>query len=65
MGAVPGGADMYSTSRADAGSWTDTNTQRYFMGLIITGILGDGGDPPETGGVIISAGFGQRGVGVF
>ncbi len=33
---LPGGSDWYKTSRADAGSWTDTNTRRIWaLGLLI------------------------------
>jgi len=33
---LPGGSDWYKTSRADAGSWTDTDTRRIWaLGLLI------------------------------
>jgi len=38
LAACPGGAAMYLTTRTNAGAWTDTTTQRPFMGLIISGI---------------------------
>ena len=38
MGAVELGTTCVSTSRTDAGAWTDLATRRYFMGLRVSGI---------------------------
>ena len=35
LDAIPGGKDMYLTTRADAGVWTDTNTSRMLIGPIL------------------------------
>lgn len=36
LGMIPGGLDWYKTSRADGGSWTDTNTRRIWaLSLLI------------------------------
>lgn len=35
MGACEGGADWHWSQRTDAGSWTETNTRRPFIGLLI------------------------------
>ena len=43
MAAVPGGASMYLTTRSDGGTWTDTATERPWMGLIIGGMDAGGG----------------------
>lgn len=46
MDAFPGGQAIHRTHRTDAGAWTETTTQRPFMGLIIDGLddgVGAGG----------------------
>ncbi len=45
---MPGGKEMYLTTRADAGAWTDTNTSRMFIGPILNAFddgVGGGGGP--------------------
>jgi hypothetical protein len=37
------GGDCIWTERTDAGSWTDTNTRRAFMGLLLDGVPDAGG----------------------
>jgi hypothetical protein len=46
MDSLPGGQDFHHTERTNAGVWTDTTTQRPFIGLILDGIddgVGGGG----------------------
>ena len=46
MDAHPGGQELHYTTRADAGSWTETTTRRPFMGLKISSLddgAGSGG----------------------
>lgn len=38
LGAVPGGIEWYSSTRTDAGSWSDTTTNRPYMGLLFDGV---------------------------
>ncbi len=38
LGAVPGGIQMYNSTRTDAGSWSDTTTQRPFINLRLSGV---------------------------
>jgi hypothetical protein len=52
MGAIELGTDCYSTSRTDAGAWTDVNTKRYFMGLRVSQV--DTGSPVGSGDVAIA-----------
>lgn len=33
---IPGGATWYSTSRTDGGAWTDTDTNRPWMGILLS-----------------------------
>lgn len=46
--AIDGGVNWMSTSRTDAGAWTDTDTNRPFMGIILSafddGASGGGGE---------------------
>lgn len=55
MNALPFGSNIISTSRTDAGAWTDLNTQRYLMGLIL--------DQIELGNMLVHPGMagGMRG----
>lgn len=39
LDALPGGTSMYWTERTDAGAWTDINTQRPQIGLIVDGVV--------------------------
>jgi len=43
MAAMPGGANFYLTTRTGAGAWTQTNTLKPLMGLVLAGV--------DTGGV--------------
>lgn len=43
MAAVAGGEELYLSTRTDAGAWTDTDTTRPLMGLILDGIDDGGG----------------------
>lgn len=38
LAAVAGGTAMHGTSRTDAGAWTNTTTQRYWMGFLLAGV---------------------------
>lgn len=38
LGQFGGGTEFYLSTRTDAGAWTDTNTAKPYMGLIIDGI---------------------------
>lgn len=38
MAATEGGAELYGSSRTDAGAWTDSTTTRPIMGILIDGI---------------------------
>lgn len=46
LSAMDGGSTWMSTSRTDAGAWTDTNTNRPYMGIILDGF----DDGASTGG---------------
>jgi hypothetical protein len=37
LGLIPGGIEWYESTRTDAGSWTDADSNRPFAGLIISG----------------------------
>jgi hypothetical protein len=37
LNGLVGGSEHYSTSRADAGAWTDLNTRKFHMGLLLRG----------------------------
>ena len=53
MAVVDGGTLCYATSRVDGGSWTNTNTRRYAIGLLIDQVdipAGGGGRPEFRGG---------------
>lgn len=53
MAVVDGGTLCYATSRVNGGSWTNTNTKRYAIGLLIDQIdipAGGGGRPEFRGG---------------
>jgi hypothetical protein len=50
MAVVDGGTLCYATSRVDGGNWTNTDTRRYALGLLIDQIdisAGGGGGRPE------------------
>jgi hypothetical protein len=58
FGAWDGGVNFYSTSRADAGSWTNLNTKRWQIGLIYDQLddgasTGGGGGLPILGGSVV------------
>ena len=59
MDAFSGGQACHLTTRADAGAWTQTTTQRPIMGLIIDGLSDGAGG----GGMIVHPGMsgGMRG----
>ena len=42
LGGFEGGANFYRTHRTGAGAWTDTNTKRPVMGLILNGLADSG-----------------------
>lgn len=42
LGQLPGGTDVYETERTNGGAWTQTNTRRSLLGIILDGV--------ETGG---------------
>lgn len=54
MGALPGGADIHSTQRTDAGAWSQTTTRRQMCGVLIDqlddGAAGSGTLFPVIGG---------------
>lgn len=55
MGAAPAGSAWHLTTRADAGSWTETTTQRPLMGLIVDAIDdGTGSGGGGGGGEVVS-----------
>lgn len=51
MAALPWGTSIHLTTRADAGAWTDTTTQRVQMGIIVDQVDYSGG--PLIGGRLI------------
>jgi hypothetical protein len=53
MVGLPGGTDMIGTSRTDAGGWTEANTVRPIMGLMLQGFYASesGGGGGETSSV--------------
>lgn len=57
FGAWDGGVNFYSTSRSDAGSWTNLNTKRWLVGLIYDqlddGASTGGGGLPILGGSVV------------
>jgi hypothetical protein len=59
---VMGGGEWHLTERTDAGSWTETTTERPFMGLLVTSVddgagagSGGGGSFPFIGGLPVPA----------
>lgn len=55
LDAAPCGQNFHYTERTDAGAWTDTTTQRPFMGLLLDGFDdGAGGGGGGGGGPLIS-----------
>lgn len=52
MAAAQGGAQLYGSTRTDAGAWTDTTTQRPICGVLIDGfdVSGGGGSAAYAGG---------------
>lgn len=57
--AEPGGTQCYSTTRTDAGAWTDSQTKRYGIGLLLSQIddgASSGGGVPIVGGGIVRGG---------
>lgn len=54
MGAFPGGANWYGTSRTDAGAWTEVTTDWYPMGLLVDGIDSGAGIARLLGGGLLT-----------
>lgn len=52
MDAYLGGQNFHSTSRTDAGAWTDTTTERDFVGILIDAIDNGVGSSTDLLGVI-------------
>ena len=58
LGNLPGGVSLYEGTRTDAGAWSDTNTNRPAMGLILSQLddgtaVGAGGGLPIIGGSVV------------
>ena len=60
LSAVEGGIGWYYTERTDAGAWTDTNTKRPWMGILIDGV-----DVSSSSGGVLSAMWGAVGTGLM
>lgn len=56
MGAMPGGSNWIRTERTGAGGWSQTNTKRPMIGIMVNGAsdgVGGGGGGPLIGGRLI------------